>query len=58
MINLINSDCFLELSKIKNNSVNLICIDPPYGIIQGLILQGQKKKELKIFMMLMALKPS
>ena len=29
---IIHGDCFLELSKIENNSVDLILIDPPYLI--------------------------
>ncbi len=32
MIKLINGDCLEELKKIKNNSVNLVLIDPPYNI--------------------------
>jgi site-specific DNA-methyltransferase (adenine-specific) len=31
-ISLINGDCLEELSKIKDKSIQLICIDPPYNI--------------------------
>lgn len=29
---IINGDCLIELEKIENNTVQLICIDPPYNI--------------------------
>ncbi len=29
---IINGDCYKELSKIKNNSIDLVLIDPPYQI--------------------------
>lgn len=32
MINLINGDCLQELTKLENNSVDLVLIDPPYNI--------------------------
>ena len=28
---LINGDCLEELKKLKDNSVDLLCTDPPYG---------------------------
>lgn len=31
-INLINGDCLQELTKLENNSVDLVLIDPPYNI--------------------------
>lgn len=31
-VTLINGDCLEELSKIKDKSIQLICIDPPYNI--------------------------
>ncbi|MFV8414323.1 DNA-methyltransferase [Mycoplasma sp. Z707] len=32
------------LSKLPDNSIDFICIDPPYGKINGMKLSGQKKK--------------
>lgn len=31
MINLYNADCFDILKKLDNNSVDMVCVDPPYG---------------------------
>ncbi len=48
MVELINQielmDCFKYLKQIKNESIDFICIDPPYGKINGMILSGQKEK--------------
>lgn len=30
--NIINGDCLEELPKIKNNTIDLVCCDPPYNI--------------------------
>lgn len=36
---------YLEyLKTLPNKSIDLICIDPPYGKIKGMQLSGQKKK--------------
>lgn len=43
MSKLILSDWLQAVKKIENESMNLICIDPPYGKIMGLKLSGQKK---------------
>ena len=29
---LINGDCLEELKKLDDNSVDLLCTDPPYGL--------------------------
>ncbi len=34
-IELINNDCIEELKKIKNESIDLVVLDPPYKIISG-----------------------
>ena len=31
-ISLFEGDCLEKLDKVKNKSINLICIDPPYNI--------------------------
>lgn len=41
---LINGDWLEEIKKIKDKSIDFICVDPPYGKINGMILQGQKEK--------------
>ena len=43
-INIENNDYLKYLKKIENNSIDFICIDPPYGKINGMKLSGQKKK--------------
>lgn len=39
-----NCDYRELLNSLPNKSVDLICIDPPYGKINGMKLSGQKKK--------------
>ena len=34
MIDLIHGDCFEEMKKIEDGSVDLILTDPPYGILK------------------------
>ena len=36
LLNIIhNADCFEVFSRIPNDSVELVCVDPPYGIRYG-----------------------
>ena len=30
-INLFNKDCFEAFKELKDNSIDMICVDPPYG---------------------------
>ncbi|WP_426461561.1 DNA-methyltransferase [Mycoplasma hafezii] len=39
-----NEDYLSFLSTITDKSIDLICVDPPYGKINGMMLSGQKKK--------------
>lgn len=39
-----NQDYLEFLEGLKDKSVDLICIDPPYGKINGMQLSGQKEK--------------
>lgn len=39
-IELYNGDCLIESDKIKNDSVDLILTDLPYGTIKGLGKSG------------------
>ena len=43
-VNIYNEDYLQFLKRIKSKSIDFICIDPPYGKINGMILSGQKKK--------------
>ena len=40
MIDLYNDDCMKVLPTIKNDSIDLILCDPPYGTVKGLITDG------------------
>ena len=31
---LIFGDCFEELDKLSNDSVDAVCTDPPYGVVE------------------------
>ena len=42
MKKIINGDWLTEISKLDDESIDFICIDPPYGKIQGMKLSGQK----------------
>jgi DNA modification methylase len=46
MINLINGDCLQELTKLEDNSVDLVLIDPPYGM--SYVSNYRKEKYSKI----------
>ena len=43
-MNIKNMDYKQYLKTLENKSIDLICIDPPYGKINGMQLSGQKKK--------------
>jgi 16S rRNA G966 N2-methylase RsmD len=43
-MNIKNMDYIKYLKTLTNKSMDLICIDPPYGKINGMQLSGQKKK--------------
>ena len=40
MIDLYNDDCMKLLPTIKDNSIDLILCDPPYGTVKGLRTDG------------------
>ena len=40
---LLNKDWFESISQMQDNSIDFICIDPPYGKIQGMKLSGQNE---------------
>lgn len=49
MIELYNEDCLISLSKIKENSVNLILADLPYGTTDRNGLESRNHKKNRLF---------
>lgn len=42
---LIKGDCLVELKNIPTASIDLILVDPPYGMIKGMKLDGGNYKQ-------------
>jgi site-specific DNA-methyltransferase (adenine-specific) len=50
-VNLFNEDCLIHMKNIKNDSIDMVCVDPPYGTTQckwdSVINLGEMWTELK-----------